>query len=221
MDEPIIVLIDIESRVVRLFGKCNKIIPFSMAFVLPSLLSGQEVLYISDVQRVAGEDVVNLLTQVITEDDLPTENLYIRSKSEGYVRIPELKITFSGSKDAKLIEKIGWDLFERSGTLRNLILQDKVEILTETEAKALRKRLDPRSKEKAERELILDKSIDDFFESQDIFGFGEEEDGIKSKGDLVSEDEGEKILTENEQIMRQYGMNWGKDRQKKEDQQNG
>lgn len=213
MEEPIIVLVDPQNRVVRLFGKYTRIIPFSQAFVLPSLLAGQEVLYITDAQQVSGEEVIDVLAYVITEEDQPTEKLYIRSKSEGYVRVPELKITFNGPKDAKLIETIGWDLFDRSVTLRGLLLADKVEILTESEAKALRKRLDPRSKEKAERELILSKSVDDFFDSQDMFGFGEGEESVA--GDEVSEEDGKgKILTENEQIMKQYGANWGKDKKK-------
>lgn len=207
--EPIIILIDAESRCVRLYGKYNRIIPFFMAFVLPSLLNGEQVLYISGLEQVQGEEVINLLTYMVTEEDQPTEKLFIRSKQDGYIRIPELKLTFSGSKDAKEIEKIGWDLFDRSATLRNLLMADKVEVLYESAAKALRKhKLDPKGKDKSLDTILLNKSVKEMMESQDMFGFGE------GDGEEVTEDSGEKILTENEQIMKQFGSNWGKDKKK-------
>lgn len=211
MEQQIIVLIDSQERAVRLFGKYNRVIPFSMAFVIPSLLAGQEVLYVTAIEAVAGDDVVNVLTYLITEEDQPTEKLYIRSLTEGYVRIPELKLTFSGPKDAKPIDNYGWDLFDRSPTLKKLLMDDKIEVLTESRAKALRKhRPDAKSKDKALDSILLNRPVAEILDSQDMFGPGE------GDGDEVSEESGEKVLTENEMIMRQYGSDWGKDRKKKD-----
>ena len=209
MDQPIIVLIDFEARMVRLFGKITRNIPFMTAFILPSLISGQEVLYVSSIEAVQGEDVVNLMTQIITDEDQPQEKLYIRSKQEGYVRISEIKLTFSGPKDAKPIESYGWDLFEKSGTLRKLLLDDKVEILLESQAKALRKhRPDAKSKDKALDSILLNRSVRDVIENEDMFGF----DG--GSGDEVSGEE--EVLDENQTILRDAatrGIKFGKDKE--------
>lgn len=210
MAEPLIVLIDSENRIVKLYGKYTREIPFAFAFILPSLLNGEDILYISGVEKAMGEDVINLLAQMITTEDSPKERLFIRSKQEGYVRAPEVKLTFNGPKDAKPIDTYGWDLFERSETLRRWLAADKIEILTESEATALRKkRPDPKSKDKALDEIILKGKVDDLINSEDMFGPGE------GDGDLISSEDDKDEISENEAILRSHS-NWGKDRQKKE-----
>lgn len=202
-------MIDTDARVVRLFGKYDRVVPFGTAFVLPSLLNGEEIVLVTAVQVSLGEDVITYLASLITDDDFSSEKLYIRSKADGYVRVPEIKMVFSGPKDAKPIENYGWDLFERSGTLRKLLLEDKIEILTESQAKALRKhRPDPRAKDKSLDSILLKGSVKDIIDSEDMFGPGE------GNGDEVPADEKEEVLSENEAIMKQYGSNWGKDRNK-------
>ena len=208
MQNPIIVLIDAENRAVRLYGKYNRIVPFSYAFILPSLLNGERVLYVTSVEEVQGEDVIDVLAQIVTEQDYPQEKLYIRSKQDGYIRIPEIKgLVFSGPKDAKPVETIGWDLFDRSNALRKLLIQDKVEIMLESEAKALRKyKIDPKSKDKSLDSIILDRPVMDIIDSEDMFGPGE------GDGDEVPTDENEEVLSENEMILKQ-NRQFGKDRQ--------
>jgi len=210
MANPIIVLIDTEQRVVRLFGKFQREIPFQHAFSLPSLLYGQEVLYVNNVERAEGEDVVNLLAQMITPEDSCKERLFIRCRTNDFIHVPELKFRFNGPKDTKAIDVIGWDLFERSGTLRRLLEQDKLEILSESEALALRKkRPDPKSKDKALDEIIVKGRVADIIDSEEMFGPGE------GDGDEVSADDDKEEVSENEAILRKYNS-WGKDRQKKE-----
>jgi len=203
MGLPIVVLIDTEERVVRLFGKITRTIPFATAFILPSLISGEEVLYISAAEIVSGDEVINAMTYIVTEEDQSAEKLYIRSTQEGYVRISEIKMVFSGPKDAKLIENYGWDLFERSPTLRKLLLENKVEILTESQAKSLRKnRSDPKAKDKSLDSILLTGSVRDMIENESMFGPGEGE------GDEVDASESAVVLSENEMILQKY--DWGK-----------
>lgn len=114
-------------------------IPFSHAFILPALLNGREVMYIRQIDEVNGEDVVEVVNQLIIDDEPSTERLFLRCKADGYVRVQDLRLTFSGPKDAKPFDKLGFDVFEKSQALRNMLIEGEVEVLTETQAKALKK----------------------------------------------------------------------------------
>ena len=206
--EELFVLIDMENRAIRLFGDQNRVIPFKFAFTLPSIISGRQVSYVTSIEQVNGEDVVNLLTTIIDESDASTEPLYFRSKQEGYVRIPEIpQLKFSGPKDAKPFSVWGYDIFDRSPTLRKLLSDGKVEILTESEKIALRKhKLDPKAKDKALDSILLGEGkshfVKDIMENEEMFGLG------GGTGDEI--DPEQEVLTDAEQIVREHKI--GKDR---------
>lgn len=193
METPIVVLIDADQRVVHLFGKYNRTIPFQDAYLLPIFIRGHEVLYISQVDEVSGEDVCASVNELAGEE-LPSGR-YIHGKVDGYLRAPDVRLTLGGLRDSKPLDKLGYDVFERSPSLQKLLLEDKIEIISEEMAIAIKKKLPGlKARDRALDEIIVKTSVqdvmdrDDFFDDPDV--------------DEITSEQGE-VLTEAEQIIRQ------------------
>lgn len=200
MQSIVLVYLDLENRNVCLFGKINRVIPFAQAFLVPYLLEGEQILYIHSVVPVDSESVTAALQSVVTESDMPTERMFVRCTQEGYVRVSELKMTFSGPKDIKPVDKYGWDMFDKSATLRKLLREGKIQLITESQVKNFKK--SPAvNRDKALKGLIIDKPVDDFLD--DIKMWGDKVDHL----DEVTGDQEE--LTEAEKILRDH-KDWGK-----------
>lgn len=189
-NQPLIILIDRENQQVYLYGQFTRTIKFSDMFILSVFLEGQDVYYVEVLSQVSGEKVLEIVQEM--SDGIDQEARYLRSKVDQYVRIPELKITLSGKKDCKPIEKYGYDLFEKSNTLKKLLREDKVEILTETEVKAIKKAKSTQdAKDKSLNSIILDRPASQVLNESTMFD--NEENEVE-----------EETLTENEQILKKH-----------------
>jgi hypothetical protein len=198
MEEPLYILIDPDRRVIHLFGAQTRTIPFMYAFTLPSIISGKSVQFLQNSGEMMGDDVVDYMAGLLDQNDAPTEALFFRSKAEGYVRIADIRgLVFAGPKDSKPFSTWGYDIFDRSPNMRKLLGSGAVEILTESEAKNLRRgRIDPGARDKALDSIILNKSVKDFEANEDMFG----NDG--GNGDEITNET--EVLTDAEQIIREH-----------------
>jgi hypothetical protein len=188
MEQPLIVLVDAEQQCVHLYGEFNRSIPFEDIFILNCFMEGRKVYYIEQMSAVEGPEVVEVVTQLYTPPET-YEKRYVRCLDEGYVRIPELKMTFAGPKDCKPLENYGYDIFERSPTLKKYLLQGRVEIMTETAVMALKKRRpDPKAKDKAYDAILLNKPVDQAMSESSMFD-DPNLDEITDDDDVVSEAE--------------------------------
>jgi hypothetical protein len=188
MERPLIVLVEPSEQMVYLYGEFNRDIPFDELYVLKQFITGRDVLYVSQAEESSGDDVLELVSAIVEQDPpLSSEKKFIRVLKEGYTQIPELKMRFAGPKDAKDLSVLGFDIFDRSSTLRKLLLEGKVEVLSEEKMKKLRK---PRPDAKAARDSALDKMIlnrkEDALENDEMFNG--ENDVTEADSDETDED---------------------------------
>ena len=184
----ILILLDVDERKVKLFGDFTKEIPFEDApFLLPIFLKDREIMWIEEVNEVSSKDVMETVNTLNTEP--PKEKKYIRSIEEGYKKVSDIRLTFAGPRDAK---PIGDGSMFKSPTLQKMILENKVEIIGESQAKALKKNIPgQKAKDKALDSILLTKSV-----KQTI----EDEESIFDDMDEVSGDE--EVLTEAEEMVK-------------------
>jgi hypothetical protein len=197
MEANIVVLVDYELQQIRLFGRVNKTVGFSDAFLLPILLKDSEVIYIKDADVVSGDSVVEFVNQLCPPEENP-EKRYIHATVDGYTKVQDIGITFAGPRDAKPMDKLG-NVFDRSPKMRELLIEGKVEVITETVAKALKKPLPGKNlRDKVYDDMLLNKSVEAFQ--------NEEDDMWKDDSNVISGDEADKIETEAETMIKKgYG----------------
>lgn len=199
MEKPLIVLVDPEAQTVSLFGAVNRTLPLHETTLLRAYIGGRDVMYVSAAQEASGEEVSSYVDAIVESmgDVVPGEPLYVRSLAEGYKRIPDIKLTFNGPKDAKPLEKLGRDVFDRSPMLRKMLLNDEVEILTESEARSLRK---PSVNLQAAKDKQLDGMLIDNHEA------AEDIDNIFTEENDIDSDENTEVMTEAEEMIRKRGF---------------
>jgi hypothetical protein len=174
MEQPLVVLVDPEQRIVYLYGEQNRQFKFDEMFALRPFLEGRNVMYVVQAEECESEvvlDQVEAMWQEIleTDEEVEAEPKYIRINKEGYTWIPELKIKFSGPKDAKPVKQVGEDIFLRSPTMRKLLIANQVDIMGETAAKALRKpRPGPRNRDAELDKMILNRK-EDVLDNDEMF----------------------------------------------------
>jgi hypothetical protein len=118
MEANIVVLLDYESQEIQLFGEVNKIIRFGDAeLLLPMLLEGRTVLYITHGDVVDGSDIIEQVAQLTIPEENP-EKRYIHATVDGYTAVKDIGITFAGPRDARPLDKLGANVFERSVKLK-------------------------------------------------------------------------------------------------------
>jgi hypothetical protein len=198
MENPLIVLVDVENALVHLFGRFNRSIPLHSLYLIKPFLEGNSVLWVSDVIPAEGEDAFEMIAAVAEQvEPPPFEPMYLRCKLEGYQRVPDIKLTFNGAKDAKALDKLGMDVFERSPKLTQMLLDGDVELLTENEVRLLRKPQKDLAKAKDEQ---LDSILIDNHESAN------EVDNIFTGDNDIDPDDDKEYLTEEEEMIRKgYG----------------
>jgi hypothetical protein len=186
MEQPIVVLVDPEERVVHLYGKYNRDIAFDDAYLLPVFLKGNQIIYISQADSVETEDIVNLVTSL--RESSGYSGRYIHGKIEGWVNAPDIRFTLAGLRDSKPIDKLGYDIFEKSAALRELLLSDKIEIISEEHAQSIKKKLPHLiTKDKSLDEIIIKTSVSSVIE-QDSF-FDDVDEITSDQPDVVTEAE--------------------------------
>lgn len=190
MEKPIVVLIDIESGTVSLFGKYNKTLSIHDVFLLQAYIDGENVIYVLQAEEAEGSDVAAFVQDIANQSDFEKEKQYIRYIGEGYKRISDIKLTFAGPKDAKMLERIGYDIFQKSPQLKKMLQDGEIEVLSESEVKRLKKPLpDQKAKDKQLDSILLNKK-EDALEMDDMF---------KDENEVI--DDGKEILTEAESII--------------------
>lgn len=192
-----IVFLDTENRTIYIFGQNVNKVSFDDYYLLPIFLNGKNVFYISDIQEVSGDSIIETVTDFITSN--PNDNLeprYIRSKVEGFTRISGSKLSLAGPKNPKLIDEYIYNLILESLSLHKLIAEGKVEIITETEANKYRKNLKIKTRDDALDDMLVKTSAKDF---ADNLNFIDEEDM-----DEITDET--KVESENESIIKQMGI---------------
>lgn len=134
METTVIVLLDYEAKKIKLFGKAATEIDFCDAHLLKYILKDENILYLTAGEELDVGDIVSSVSQLVEGTPEPR---YIRSTTDGYLKIEDVNIIFAGPKDPKPMERLG-NVFERSQKLRTLLKEGKVKLISETEAKSLR-----------------------------------------------------------------------------------
>ena len=190
MEQPVVVLVDPEEQVVHLYGKYNRDIAFDDAYLLPIFFKDNQIIYISKADDVESDDVVNLVHSLRGSSEY--SGRFIHGKVEGWVNAPDIRFTLAGLRDSKPIDKLGYDIFQKSASLRELLLTDKIEIISEEQSQAIKKKLpNLMTKDKALDEIIIKTSVSSIIEQDTFF------DDV----DEVTSDQPE-ILTEAEMNIR-------------------
>jgi hypothetical protein len=192
-ERPIIVLIDSANQMVHLYGNYNKSLPFDDVFLLDIFIENQDVYYVTTLENVRGEDIVNEVESLRDPSVVPSKK-FIRSTIDDFVRIPDLKLTLTGLRDCKPLDKYGYDIFEKSPTLRKYIKEGKVEILSEAEVQSIQKKRPDKSLKDKHQSIILNKPVDKLSEENSLFD--------DSKMDMI--DDSMEIMTEAESILKNH-----------------
>jgi hypothetical protein len=204
MEKPLLVLVDAENQTVTLMGAYNVTIPLHDFHLLNVFVAGRSVIYVSQAEEVDGGDVVDLVSAIAEEaEEQQHEPVYLHYVGEGYKRFNDIKVTFSGIKDAKQLNKLGYDVFEKSPQLVKSLLVGEIAVLTESEAKALKK---PRADLQKAKDAQLDSMILNKKEDVDDIDniFSEDKDG-KNENDVDSNPNIE-VMTEAEEMIRKEGF---------------
>lgn len=179
MAPTIVVLLDLEDKCVRLFGEHNRAIPFEDLYLLPIFLEGKEALWVKDGDIVFGNEVYQSVADIAAQVEISDEPRYFHTTQEGYLKVPDIKLTLAGRRDSKPVEQFGLEVFRKSATLRKYIIDGIIEIIPESRAKVLKKQVpNARAKDKALDDLIVKTSVNDILEQDDFF---DEADEIRSE----------------------------------------
>lgn len=191
MEKPLIVLIDPDEQLVHLYGAYNKCIPMRDLFILKAFIEDKEVIYVSQAEETDGNNIVSLVEEVVNSSELPpSPKRFLKYNKDGYRRVSDIKLTFSGPKDVKSLDTLGTDVFERSPMLRAMLLDGEVEILTEEEVRSIKKkRPDPKAEARRLDSILLDNHED-----------AENIDNIFTDENEIKEDE--EVMTEAEEMIR-------------------
>ena len=187
MEQPLVVMIDPDEKIVYLYGEYNRQFAFDEIFAIAPFLEGRNVMYVVQADEFSGEDVldqIEALNVPVEGEVLPKK--FIRIKKEGYTWIPEIKMKFAGPKDAKPVDTVGRDIFLKSALMKKMLISGEVEIMTEEQAKALRKpRPDPKSRDRELDKMILNRK-EDAWENDEMFNG---ENDVTEKDEDASEEE--------------------------------
>lgn len=137
-----LVSVDAQKGQVAIYGKTVVTVPISHAAKLRALLVGKTVQYISEVEEVSGEDVLDLVAQVsgqaadegtIWPAASSDGRLWLHATGSGFLNIPNPVLTFKGKMDFKSIDELGHDIADRFPVIRSLIYQGKLAIVDTAE----------------------------------------------------------------------------------------
>jgi hypothetical protein len=166
MEKTLIVLLDPEAQTIFLFGEYNKQISFDELYLLKVYLEGRNVMFVTQAEETAGESVLELINSMVSDNPAtPGEPRFLRCKKEGYTSVPDIGLKFSGPKDAKPMDKLGYDIFDRSPMLKKLLFDGIVEVLTQSQAEKLRK---PRPKPVGQSSILINRK-EDILENDEMF----------------------------------------------------
>lgn len=198
MEKPLIVLLDVESGFVHLFGAFNRQLPVHDLYLLKPFLQGRNVIWVSEIAEVPGEEALEILEAVAEQTERPKgEPLFIHTILEGWHRATDVKVTFAGPKDCKPLDKLGYDIFEKSPQLSKMLMDGDIEIITESEARALRK---PKKDLAKAKEDSLNSILIDNHEKA-----GEQDDIFTGDNDIDPNEANEPVTEAEEMIRRGYG----------------
>jgi hypothetical protein len=194
MEATIVVLLDYEGQRLRLYGEVNKTISFEDSFLLPALLKGKDVLYIRTGDIMDCDGLIEQVAAYFVPPET-VEKRFVHPTVEGYTKVQEIGITFAGPRDARPLDKLGYDIFERSEKMRDLLAKGVLEVITESEAAILRKPLPNKNlRDKALDDMLLKKSVNQFMD--------EDDDDMWNDENEVTGDEADRIVSESEQMIR-------------------
>lgn len=198
MEADTVALIDYDGQQIRFYGKINRVISFQDAFILPHILD-EDILYITNGDIVSSEDICNIVSELTIPNFDEPEKKFIHTTLDGYTKISDVGITFAGPRDARALDKLGLDIFARSAILKELYTAGKINIITETQAKALKKPLPNQNmRDIAISSILLDKPVDKALDE-----IGKEGDIFTDENEISSE--GPEEVSETEQIMKRIG----------------
>jgi hypothetical protein len=198
MEKPLIVIVDTEAQTATLYGAYNVTIPIQDTHILKAYIGDRSVIYVSAAEEADGSEVVDVVTQISEQlEPVAHEPMYIRYTGEDFRRVSDIKLTFAGSKDAKQIDKLGIDVFDRSPLLTKYLLSGEFEILSESDARALRK---PRMGLQEAKDKQLDSMI--LNRKEDV----EDIDNIFTEDNDIDADENTEVMTEAEEMVRKRGF---------------
>ena len=196
MSANIVVLVDVEERVIKLFGTYNRQISFEDSYLLPLFIEDQQVLWVEKGEETEGQDVVKLIEDLRDQlQDPPGERRFFHSTIDGYQKFSEVKLSLAGKRDSKPVDQYPANIFEKSHKLCDAIKEGKIEIISETRANELKKKLaNVTSRDKALDSILvpLGTKAEDVAMRDDFF----------DEEDMISADANGKVETETEQILK-------------------
>jgi hypothetical protein len=137
-----LVSVDAQKGQVTVYGKTIVTVPISHAAKLRALLSGKTVQYVTEVEEVSGEEVLDLVAGLsshpaVDQSAWPTTQgdgrLWLHATGSGYLNLPNPVLIFKGKMDFKSLDDLGHDLPERFPVIQSLIDQGKLAVVDTAE----------------------------------------------------------------------------------------
>jgi len=147
-----IVFLNPTDRTITICDKIVTVYSWSQTKTLKSILSGNNVIYVTDAVETSGEEVLQVIQESMTEDDLgdqtivANEQLYFHTTQSGAMMVSYANkvYTFKGAGDLRKIQDLPEGLLEncsyvvdgmKSGLFEIVGEEEKNQILEEVNAK--------------------------------------------------------------------------------------
>lgn len=185
MELPLIVLIDPEARKIFIYGQYNREFLLEEMYIVKAFLEGKNVMYVTQATECSGDELIATAEAIMEQlpPQEPPKRFFRINGGDGYTTIPEYKIRFAGKKDAKPVEMFGENVFEKSPRMRQLLMDNKLEVISEEEVAALKKRR-PNEPVKG-KSILLDKKEDVLY-GDDMFN---DENEVKADEEVETDED--------------------------------
>lgn len=163
-----IVFVNPDNKTITICDKTVKIYNWNQFNAITTLLQNKEVIYVTEVVETTGEEVLNVIYDSLSEEDLGdqtslgTGEMYFHATCKGKVMIVYngKEYTFKGIEDMRPLDSLPAGMLENCRTIIDGVKSGLFEIINEYERKAiLEDNLIQKEEKKKKNNMVVEKVI--------------------------------------------------------------
>jgi hypothetical protein len=216
-----LVSVDTVNGIVTVYAKSVISVPISQAHKLRSLLSGKTVQYESETLETSGDEVLEMIGDLLNDPTVargPKKSStfdsdgrqWLHAKGSGFMNIPAAKMKFDGPADFKLLEKLGYNVFETHPILQELMDKGMLAVVSTSQMNRL-KQMSAEKRAKFEEKMMLNSDGSDIIVDTHASTVDPRTGRVKRQmgtefEEVRADDPEDNFKTEEEKIVDQYGF---------------
>jgi hypothetical protein len=160
-----LVSLDAEKGVVTIYGAAVIKIPITQMNKLRQVLRGKEVQYVQEVVPATGDEVLDLIQQMVDAGEVNTQpdpaevsdgKLWMRATGSGQLYLPlnkKIKLQFEHPGEFVCLDTLGYDIFEKFPQVKALLDRKKLEVVSTSRMNQIKRLEAERVRQREQREF--------------------------------------------------------------------